>query len=286
MKIVSKIIRSQSKNFIKDACFVFLIMLCANISSYAATSIKIQDTTIQRGEIIKIPVLCSLDNYSDISKLSLDFSFDKYLLSLKYVETNAHTVLQCKNYMPKINFSTTPASFSINCIDFNESKTDTLCFLNFEALVAPDSICRIVPSNLIINSNKINDAVLDSALIKVPGTTIIIKNDDEYLSANYPNPFDYETNFDLILAEKTSLEFKIYELDTRNILNYKDIQGQIKIFKIDDGSYSDVSSHTSFEKGKYLIKFIPLNYDIASGQYLFVLQTDKNTHSRRMMYVK
>ena len=279
-KIANQLFTKPSKLLL-----ILLFMCLISFSTFAKPTISISDTTIPRGDIYRIPVLCSLHEYPKIQNILVGFKFDKYLLSLKSVETNENTVLQDKSLLPPINYSSNPAYFSFSSSTINSHITDTLCFLKFEALVAPDSICDLAPANLSVNYTEISDAELISAKIKVVGESIII-NSGEYLSLNYPNPFEYETSFDLTLQEKTGIEFKTFALDTRNLLGYKDVVSQIQIFKVDSGYNKDVSGLQELEKGKYLIKFRPSQWIFASGQYLFVLKTDKNTYSRRILFVK
>ncbi len=89
---------------------------------------------------------------------------------------------------------------------------------------------------------------------------------DKYsLSQNYPNPFNPETNIKFSIPENSSVMIKVY-----------DFQGKI-VADLVNGSY---------DKGTYNVKFDANQFNLASGTYLYKIETKNYSETRKLTLLK
>ena len=119
--------------------------------------------------------------------------------------------------------------------------------------------------NIWVNSEKIWLSY-QGLMLKTISESVI--PDEFTLTQNYPNPFNPNTNIDFSLSEKTNVQLSIYDLSGKLIKELTNTQMQI-------GNYNIVWDGTSTDGVK-----------VGAGVYLYQLQTDNFSETRKMILLK
>ena len=145
--------------------------------------------------------------------------------------------------------------------------TDSLTYLPLSLAVSPTDNHLNAAATELLAPLFVND-VFDAAIQYETGTPTgmgesILKPNNYILNQNYPNPFNPSTEIDFYLADSGNITLKVY-----------DCHGS-ELATLADGFRS---------AGKHSIKFNAKNF--SSGVYLYRLETDNFTSTRKMILIK
>jgi hypothetical protein len=251
-------------------------------------SVNINDTTIYRGENlkVKIPVFAKNIPNQTINELRIIFLFQSQIIDIFSSSSTNNTVMK----LPKISLAnyTPPDSARLTVVDSNiitPVSKDTLCFLEIEGLVASDSIAYLSVEKLYINGKdtKINTK---TATIKVLGPPIF-KILPEGFGQNYPNPFYYDTKIRFNLKDSTKVEFLLYSTAGEFIESSAENNQYVKYYFYNSKEIQiDYKQNMKIPKGEYLLQIIPLDYKFASGAYYIIMKTESGIYTKSIMYFK
>lgn len=88
---------------------------------------------------------------------------------------------------------------------------------------------------------------------------------DYRISQNYPNPFNSTTRIDYSIPEPIFVDIKVFDILGRGITTIENVKKQA---------------------GIYTITFNALEYNLASGVYLYMLQVGNFVETRKMVLMR
>lgn len=259
-------------------------MLIFTSRTYSQNSISIRDTVIERGIVCKIPIYLQTD-VTDIKSIELKLKFDAYALDISNASGGTDFIIQDDKINPDYNLSNLSESIvtikSINLKNINKA----LCLIYLEGLAGKDTVTNITPFELIINDNIISNTQFKSGKIKI-NSVPILPDLKEYISNNYPNPFNTSTTFDFFLDKESKVSFSIYSLNGRLVYRFPAMNSVEFIVLDNANSNVELTENTVLKQGKYKLNITPNYYDFSSGPYYLVFRTNTQTHKVNFMYLK
>lgn len=262
---------------------IFLLILIASISVFSAT-LRYDDILIKRGESYKIPFF--IDDSQSLKNDSLVFEFsmnyNAFMLNPVSIEDDNISI---ENFEVSLNNENLRESeltfkFKVNNLSQLNDVSDTLFFLNFEALASPDSISYISLENLLINDNSIN---IDYQAGKI-STENLVFNKKNYVSHIYPNPFNYSANIDLAIYKKAKLEVKIFPIDARS-MEYNIDKDIFKVLLYNSaGQELNWKQNNELLEGKYKILLLPKSNYISTGAYQIKIYLNGTEFIKNFMF--
>jgi len=260
--------------------FTIIFFIIFNINYlFSVDKIEIPDTLIPRGSIYKLPVKGSFDSKATNVKFIL--LFNSRIIDIKSALGSNNYVLKCSTPAISFNFDNLDSSYAeISCDSVQTNSNDTICMLNVEGLVGPDSITYLQPYKLYINGTEVINFDNKKSKITVPGYPIERKQ-SEFLGMSYPNPSYGLIYFPFEVLNKTNIKFSIYDLSGNVIADSKTDNDFFKLLV--SGSFQQVNS--SIDKGKYLLSYEPFLW-LSCGNYFLVMQTDKNIFNKSFVIDK
>lgn len=263
---------------------IFIAILFGVVASNAQNSIVIPDTTLERAVIYRIPVMIFSD--SDIDKISLQIEYDETLLDIKNVETDETTSASELEYFELFENEGGNRTFLRADLQYgNASDDNILCYIILEALAGPDSIAFLNTEKLILNGEESDDYDFKNSTIFIPGE-LIYPGNLETFSHNYPNPFYYETKFNLNLSKNSNIEIKLYNTSGRLIAEYPGNQNEVVGFVIRKDGNDIPNDYDPLVPGEYNIVLLPFSEKFSSGIYYLYLQTETAVYKRNLIYQK
>jgi hypothetical protein len=274
----------------KNTLLRFLLFITINIVllsyySLSNTNITVRDTVFDRLSTHTIPVYANFDS-SNILKLDITFIYNSNIIDIQSIKSDNNTVINCTQPTITKKFDKLDsATIEIKCDSIISTNT-ILCYFEIEALVCPDSIGYICPSNLIINDTLQKNPTLVSGKIQIP-PTFTNKDYPEGLGYNYPNPFYYSTDFHFSINRSTKVEFTIFSLSGRDLFNNLSLGKECILKKITDQGYIYISTlDSALERGNYILTFTPIFMEFPTGLYFFNLKTENNSYNNNFMFIK
>ncbi len=271
-----------------SALIAFLVLFTLSSAQVceAAASLSINDTTLKRGLVYKIPVYGTIDA-PEADKIKFSVYFNALNIEILSAEGDANAAMKCPNPDFVKNLDNLEESFAeISCEDVQNVADGVVCYLNVEALAGPDTITYLTPAHLFINDEEITDAELDSAEIKILGD-LINRKTPEGIGQNFENPFYFETTFPISLNKATKINLFIYTSEGRMVASHKEISEMIELEFTKNGAKIELTDlNQSLDKGRYELKLKPDNMKFASGEYYLVMITDYGVYSQNFIYLK
>jgi hypothetical protein len=261
---------------------LYSVIFFAFITANAQNSVGIPDTTLDRAMVYQLPVYIDTDDAFD--NIRLVFQYDKIHLDIKGLEVSNSTIAyEINNFQL---YDENGQSFFVADLNTNLSSSDNILFyISLEALVGPDSVTYIEIKSLETDNVPAGNYELVNGKISIRGESVYLGN-LESLSLNYPNPFYYETKFDMNLDNESNISLKLYNTGGKLVATYPGKQNDVVRFLIrKDGIIVDDNTD-ALSPGKYEISLLPFNNRFSSGVYFFYLQTDKSIYKRNLIYQK
>lgn len=264
---------------------IFALFFIGAVTANAQNSVEIPDTTLERASIYKIPVFFYSES-DDIEDVSFHIEYDKMLLDIKNVEIGESTSASELNSFELFDSEDGSRSFFRADLQYgNASDDNILCYIILEALAGPDSIAFLNTEKLIVNGEEIDEYDFQNSTIFIPGE-LIYPGNLETFSHNYPNPFYYETKFNLNLTTNSNIEIKLYNTGGKLVAEYPGEQTDVAKFIIRKDGIDVENNFDPLVPGDYSIVLLPYSSRFSSGIYYFYLRTDANIYKRNLIYQK
>jgi hypothetical protein len=265
------------------ALFSLLILFTAQYA-VGEVNISVPDTVLTRGIVYSIPIKCTITD-PNVQSIQIVFSYNAYIIDIKNANGGPNFVMNCQppdfsNDLTVINTATT----TVTCGSIATNPSGTLLSLNIEGLAGPDTICRLYVDKVFLNGSEVQFVSNIGNLI-VPGEPIF-QTSQQSIGQNYPNPFNYWTKFDFSIADSTKVEFRVYNLDGRQVEFTGNINGMFVINKIANNVSIPVDLHSVLSQGNYTLTFTPDSYQLGSGVYFLTMKTVSGDNSSSFVFVK
>lgn len=267
-----------------------MILLFVAINSVKAEdfSVSVPDTLIPAGKTYLIPVSGKI-NASAHGTIELFFNFNGLVLDVKppqggqslgFIDVDIH-------FETPQNWNS--VDFKITTAHYNTDYEGILFYLEIEGLIGPDTITTLQPTKYMLNNVEIQ-AELDGGIIRTTPPIIIQKN-IEGIGRCYPNPlkesFPAIGSVNVIIEKASTVKFKVFSPLGRLIQIIPDNDNYID-FDIFNNLNQLVENTEGkiFEPGSYLLKFRPVNFEMATGLYYIVMETKNGVYNTNFFYVK
>ena len=272
--------------------FIFIILII--ISSFCSPKLQSQDhiyfrdTNIQRADIYNFVIYSDFKNIKDGDNIDLILSYDTRIIFIRGLITGNGYWVDQPSVNPDTNLTRLDSAIiKISAKNVKVINNNIFCILQIEGLASSDSICRIVPRQLIINEKTVTDAKLDTGIIKVLGPSIYPNNPDN-LGNGYPSPFPTTITstikFPFSIQKPSKLTFAIYTCDGRQIISTSDNDGMFEIYKNITNKIN--LTENPYDAGSYELHFNPDITKIASGLYFLIMKTDRGVYNTNFIYHK
>ncbi len=281
------LIQTQVLRMHKVLLIFLFFMLSLTSGAFSQPEIFVNDTIITRGTVSNIPVYLNY-NGAKPSNITIYFSYNAYFLSVYSANGGSEYRMNCQS--PAFQNDSTDLQhsvISISCGDINDADDGIMCILRLEALASPDTASFLTPDSVFFNGIKQNDAVLRAGLIKSIGSSVI-QQYNEGIGHNEPNEFKEHTAFPIIINKNTKVEFAIYTVDGRRIVDNSTLNSlSFTLYKKTTSGYVKVDAiDGEIERGEYRLDFFPNSYEFSTGAYFIQMITASGAYSRSFMICK
>lgn len=267
---------------------ILLFFMLGSCSLFSQSSIDIPDATADRYKTVLIPVYGSFVN-APADNIDIVLSFNARVIDIDAIFGSIDYYIKNSSVKYETDFSNLDkAKIRIKADSINSSSADNiLCMLEVRGLSYEDSITYIVPEELYIDGVIESNLEADSGRIVVPGIPII-QGVNEGIGLNYPNPFSWKTHFKIVLEKKTTVKFKIFSALGRMVYSSDNMENDFRIlFKKDNGSLEIIKNlENPLEPGSYELELTPTTWELTSGAYYMVLETEKEVYNTNFIYKK
>lgn len=256
-------------------CFVFaLIGLDGNVPTVSAQQPEavflLQDTTVQRGSILRYTVRAILRNLpARPESVRLVMRYTPSLLFPEAVRGSTASLLLCPEPATTtqfINLSLGNINITCNQVRLNPRDTVPICTVDFRTLASADSIATLEIESLTLNTT---DVVLTGATrrssIRVQGEPRVIGRFTDAIEQSYPNPGSFSgVTFPYTIASSSTVQFAVFSLSGEEIYRFPDIR-QIQ--------------------GRFLLKYVPAP-NTANGLYSLRMITERGVFRQSFMILR
>lgn len=266
---------------------LFLLLLCFEVLTTfglnAAVTVEPVDTVLPRGGVHPAAVYGSLNGATG-STIELKFAFNAAVIDIKGISPCETCIMSSPTFT--VNMSKMDSTILTIKADISTTTgLEKFCVLEVEGLVGPDTVTPIIPTEVIIDGETIQDVEFINGKIRVL-TDPIVQKLPEGLGNPYPNPFAGSVTVPFFVSEETKVSFYIYNSLGRLYASYPETDGNTFLFYNGDGVFIGKPDTNIFQKGEYKIKILPTSIDCASGSYYIFMKTAKKTYSTGFMIVR
>ncbi|GEM_PF-1364250 len=259
-------------------------------SAYS-TSIKVNDTTAEKGQTIQVPVYADITEsfvYLDTSNLfRIEFNFNALMLDFKDVvlkgesiitdsEINTGTILNSDNYRN--------STFFVEFTQEIDNESGILFYLEFEVLAGPDTLANITPYSFILRNVEIVTE-FQEGFVNIPEP--VTETDKSYIGNFYPNPLHREARAEIRFTQPTRIKLSTYNLNGSDKLSeFCNADCIEKHFRLTDEAGIEYKGDELLMDGKYTLQLRNDFSTLAAGVYLLIIETDYKVLSQRFVVIK
>jgi hypothetical protein len=271
--------------YIKQLMLILAALISTYSSSFAAGSLEIKDTIIERGRVYKIPVYGTIPS-SSANIIQLEFIFDAMVLDIKKADGDNNYGLPA-DLIYNFDFSNIKKSkITISSASYKKKFSGTICVLEIEGLAGIDTTSNIEPVSMLFDNDSLPEINLIKGNIKVNSFPVEPKF-IERLGQNYPNPFSDQTTFPFSIDKETNVNFKMYSLNGKLLNEQSELNDVFRIAVNDEnGNAIDKPYTYRFNRGNYKIVLKPYLWKLSSGAYCLILRTDTGVYRMNFIYIK
>lgn len=242
---------------------LLIVFLLSSVFAYAQPQVSISDTSLRRGERVRVPLLVSLSAAAE-DTVHIQIRYKHFALKLLSAEPDIKTAIRIDT--SEVVFpadSTTILQLSIYPIG-GTLIDKTLGYLSFEALAFSDSVTRVEPILLRINNRTLDNTLFDSGIFRFPDPPISAVT-KEYLTIYSPHPFQHSITFRYFLLDRSDVHFTLFNLNGREISTASTLNEAAGIHE-------------------YVLQIVP--QDVSSGVYHLRMQTKNGIYIQQCMVIK
>jgi len=275
-KIQKKMCNKKVKNVI--SFIFFLLFFVPTVKSEITVSVK--DTTIKTDRI-SFPISGTTANFKG-KKVEYGFQFNWVHKEILGINFNQNFALTNGNFSYK--YDSENRFLTVTSENFSSNFTGTLFEINLRLLprvdfFRPNEVVTITPKYVRITASE-NDTTVHFSNISASIFIDTVEGNQtfrEAVSANYPNPFGYETVVFFSIDTPTPLKIQLYGFEGSIIQTIPvDIDGALFFTFFDsDNRVIEVNENYEFPRGIYKV-VLRVNYAIlATGQYRVSFETNQ-----------
>lgn len=273
-------------SFIKmKLIFSLLFILFSFNNLLSQNSVVVRDTIINRAISNKIPIYGKIEESTD-SKFQFCLKFNSLVIDVKEIVVDNSTIFSSINSFDIFFNDYTNSEVLIKTNGLKDNNNGVLFYAIIEGLAGSDTTCLIEPSCFLVNDVVSDKVSLTNGRINVRSTPVDI-DFKEGLGLNSPNPFYNQTKIPFTIDQKTKVDFKIYSLNGRKVLNksFADAGFDFEITNNDGTIVNNPDNHT-FEKGKYNLILRADSWKASAGAYYLLMTTTNSTYKINLMLIK
>ena len=256
-----------------------------------STSIRVNDATAEKGQIIHIPVYADITEdfvYQDTDNVfKLDFNFNALMLDFKDIVLKGESIITDN----ELSYTTTlnPANFrnSAFSVQFTQEINNAngiLFYLEFEVLAGPDTTALITPTSFTLRDEVINTEFTEGT-ISIPEP--VIETDKSYISNFYPNPFHRQARAEIRFTQPTRIKLSTYNLNgSDQLYEFCNSDCVQKHFRLTDKAGVEYEGDELLMDGEYTLELKNEFSTLAAGAYLLIIETDYKVLSQRFVVIK
>lgn len=265
----------QSYSCILPILFVLLLSVSAASVPLAAqlteVSFHLQDTTVQRGTIVRIAIRASFRQLPPTFN-SMRFTLRYTPLSLAFERATGGglNVMQCPtprtdSQFVNLNLGAIHVSCSVLRPIPANADIVTLAVLEFRTLASPDLTTSLTVDSLSLDGRKLLPVTSRPALVTIQGAPLVAGEFPDAIGQNYPNPSTSEgTTFPYTVATSGLVDFALISSRGDVVVEFPTIQrGQ----------------------GRYLLQ-LPPNPALSGGMYILRMITPRGVYYRNFLLRK
>lgn len=256
-----------------------------------STSIVVNDTAAEKGQIIQVPVYADITEsfvYIDTNNVFvLEFDFNALMLDFRRVILKDEAIIVDSGIKSTTDLNTDNFRKSKLTIEFTQEIDNVngiLFYIEFEVLAGPDTLANITPTSF-----SLRDYIIDSEFvngnISIPEP--VTETDKSYIGNFYPNPFHREAKAEIRFTQPTRIKLSTYNLNGSDKLNefcYTDCIE--KHFRLTDEAGVEYNGDELLMDGRYTLQLRNDFSTIAAGAYLLIIETDYKVLSQRFVVIK
>ncbi len=226
-----------------------------------------------RGDTARILINAEFDTPPD--KIFLNIKYDGTMLNFLRAVPGEDYIIMLPNSVDNV-WDPGESSWMLNILSDNlsGSGSGTLIALDFEILAGKEEFAAVTPAKLTLNDIKV-DAGFSGGGVEVRDPPVFTDY-PESLGQNYPNPFFSESTFPFSLDVETPVEFFVYDIRGRKVLDFNYITRVSTLFK--DGAGFIDPAENRLGKGSYYLTVQTDEWMLASGFYIMVMKTERKVH--------
>jgi len=272
------------RGYIKKTLLILLILLNSNLNILSQSSVIVPDGDAPRGFVSNILVQGTIPG--PVAEITIKFRYNALLLDIKKITGGPDFAFTDG----EINFDNNmtildSAILTISGLNVQPVENGTICVVELEGLAGPDSIAIFEPVEMLINGEEPGNIDYLSGILTIGDP--VFQRFPENLGSNYPNPFNFNTKFPFSINKKTKVKFYIYSLDGNLVQEIPHPSPIIEYYFFDsNGKPMKDALSNGFERGKYEIELIPVNWKVAKGIYFMIMETSKKVYHRTFIFMR
>ena len=263
---------------------VFAAIVINVIPVFGQSSVFTNDTSITRKTEYKIPVYAELEK--PVENLFFEINYDYFTLNIIDFQTCDSCLFENVEHSINVTEDNQNAYLDVSG-ELKESQSEgILGYAVVEGLYGPDSVSSFNINSVTIDDEPLEPDYYDESLITVRGESIYPAEREE-ISHNFPNPFYYNTTFDIFLTESTKLSFSLYDFSGRLVAKFPGKNSNALDYRLfNENTNEELTINQTLQPGDYQFVLIPDNSVFATGTYYLIIESNTNIYKINILHRK
>ncbi len=260
---------------------IIILIAAGPVDSLSQTELIIANYKAKRGEIVRVALDSKLGSIADSVRVSL--YFDGLMLGIHdIISGDGYIVNSTSNITKYWDSNESSWVVSISSFDLKAQSSGELIAIDFEVMAGERKFAFIKPFKLVVDGVE-QTAKFSAGGIEIQDPAVVTKY-TELLEQNYPNPFITTTVFPFSLDIETTVKFSIYDIRGRQVIDWNYILEHSRLFKGEVG-FIDLNKDR-LGKGEYYLEFNLQPWQLATGMYILVMETERQVHKLNIMVLR